>query len=261
MPTRIYAVANYKGGTAKTTTSLNLAYAAHARGQRVLLIDADSSANATVGVDVEPAGKLPPLLLALGEQPDQTLSEGVVRCGWGFDVLPSGKRLSFVNQFLEEMVEPSRALQPVFANLGDYDTVIVDCPAQFGVMTRLVLAAAHEVIVPIDCKSADSLVGLTSLWRDVVLVQQKDNAELVVRAVLPCRADRTRLSNELLDQLATHPTFGPLVPRLNGELVVIRESVGVAEARMRQVPVALHDPDGRGTQDFNDMAETLWGQP
>ena len=92
----VIAIANYKGGTCKTTTTLNLAAELVAKGQRVLIIDGDSSANATVGVGLEPQ-KMPPLLYALDDPPTPLL-KGVESSDWGVDVVPAGKRMGFVER-------------------------------------------------------------------------------------------------------------------------------------------------------------------
>lgn len=254
------AVANYKGGTSKTTTALNLAAELAAAGHRVLVADADTSANATTGMGVAPLATPPGLALRF-DSPVHRLREDVVHTAWGVDVLPSGRRLALADRLLDEHEDPASALRAALASLAPlYDYAVIDCPARFGVMTRLAVVAADHVIIPIDVKSPDSLDSLAALWLDLVAARRKAGLSAPAVSILPCRVDRTRLAREVVDELAGHPQLGPHVARQAGAVIAIPEAVSVAEARHRQISVRAHDPTGKGAAAYAQFATAIAGQ-
>jgi chromosome partitioning protein len=220
---RVLAVANQKGGVAKTTTAAALATAFVESGRRVLLVDLDAQACLTfaLGVDADAvvAGSHDVLL-------GRPVAEAVLCTAEGVDLLPATIELAGADAAL--LARPGRdlalrtALQPV---AGDYDDVVVDCSPSLGVLTLNALAAADEVLVPLSAEMlGHRAVG--QLLDTVEDVRRVLNPRLRVVGLLPTMVDlRTSHAREVVADLAGRyglPVLGP-VPR----------SVRVAEAPAR----------------------------
>ncbi len=255
----VIAVATFKGGAGKTTTSLQLAAELQGRGLRILLIDLDTSADATVGTGVSVArGAVPPLLLALSPDDETSVSDIVVTSNWGFDVLPSaGSKQQMVDHTISGesgWVLLRDALQEV---RGRYDFVVIDCPAQYGNFTRLGLTAATRVLIPVELGTKDSVRAMPRTMNMVQRVQGSDNPGLRILGVLPCRKDRTRLAAELVALLEGHEVLSKLLMRRGEQVLTIREAAAVRNARAQNVPVRLHSPRSRVVGDYASIVDAV----
>ena len=134
-----------------------------------------------------------------------------------------------------------------------YDYVLLDCPPTLGILHVSALAAAGEVLVPVEAHFM-ALVGLGQLFQTVELVRDRLNPALRVTGVLPCRVDlRTRHCQDVLESLRAQ--YGALVYR-----TVIRENVKLAESPSTRKPVTLSDPRSAGAKDYRALAEEIIGQ-
>lgn len=197
----VTAVVNQKGGVGKTTTTFNLGVALHRLGSRVLLVDLDPQAALTVSAGIS----LPHLTVSiyqvlLDEKLDpvpiiQTVTSGV-------DVLPStidlaAAEVELVNMTLRELV-----LRDVLTKLRPrYDHILIDCPPSLGLLTVNALAAADQVIIPLQCEFLATR-GLTLLLRTLSKIQSRLNRDLRIAGILPTMFDsRTTHANEVLGEL------------------------------------------------------------
>lgn len=251
---RTIAVVNQKGGTAKTTSAVNLAatLAEAPLGRRVLLVDLDPQHSATdwllgSGADV---GK--GIFAVLGENVPvydvvyETPVEGV-------DIVPSSSWLVGAERALAGEVGAETILRRKLSKLAGYDYVLMDCPPQLGILTVNALVAADEVLVPVEAHVM-ALAGLAQLVETVELVQDRLNPDLEITGIVPCRVDsRTRHAGEVVGQLRKR--FGDLVFR-----TVVRENVRLAEAPSFREPITTYDPRSAGAEDHRALAQEVVAQ-
>jgi chromosome partitioning protein len=199
--TRITAVANQKGGVGKTTTTFNLGVALQRRGRRVLLVDLDPQAALSVSAGIPIAHLNMSIYQALID--DKVDPRPIVaKTVSGVDVLPAtidlaAAEVELVGATLRELI-----LKDVLAKLrDDYDHIMIDCPPSLGLLTINALAAADQVIIPLQCEYLATR-GLSLLMRTLTKIQAKLNRNLRVAGILPTMFDgRTTHANEVLDEL------------------------------------------------------------
>ncbi len=249
MVSRILAVANQKGGVAKTTTvaSLGAAFAEH--GLRVLLVDLDPQACLTFSLGLDPEEVEPSVHdVLLGRVP---VAGATVAAADGLDLLPSTIDLAGAEAAL--LPRPGReyvlrtALEEV---AGAYDVVVLDCSPSLGVLTLNALTAADEVLVPLQCEML-SHRGVGQLLDTVADVQRILNRGLVVRGVLPTMFDaRTTHARAVLADVSERyglPVLEPPIPR----------SVRFAEAPAVGRSILATSRSSKGAQAYRDVAAGL----
>lgn len=247
--TRILAVANQKGGVAKTTTVASLGTAFAEQGLRVLLVDLDAQSCLTfsLGVDPEDVGVgLHEVLLG------QVLAEDVVvGADDGLDLLPATIELAAAEAALLPVAGREFRLRAVLETVSTgYDVVLLDCSPSLGVLTLNALAAASEVLIPLQCEML-SHRGVGQLLDTITDVQRLLNPELVVRGILPTMFDgRTTHAREVLDDVARRygtPVLQPPIPR----------SVRFAEATAMGRSVLVTARASKGASAYRDIAMAL----
>ncbi|MGE0877409.1 MAG: ParA family protein [Acidimicrobiia bacterium] len=249
---RVLAVANQKGGVGKTTTSVNLGACLAELGYRTLIIDLDPQANASTGLGIDPRTLERSIYdVLMHDVPlDDCIEPASVR---NLFVAPSsldlaGAEIELVPAFSREL-KLRRALEGV---LSDYDYVLIDCPPSLGLLTVNALAAATEVVVPIQCEYY-ALEGLGQLLRNVELVRKGLNADLEVGAIILVMYDaRTKLADQVVQEVRTH--FGSRVCRN-----VVPRTVRLSEAPSFGQPVITFDPTSRGAIAYRELAKEVSG--
>jgi chromosome partitioning protein len=243
---RTIAVTNQKGGVGKTTTCINVAAALVRTGRRVLLVDLDPQANATVGsgVDREAVDSTVYDLL-LG---DAAAADCVVATGSGFDLIPSEPGLAGIQVELAGAADRDRRLRSALAGLVErYDFILIDCPPALNVLTINALAAAATVLIPVQCEYY-ALEGLSGLLETIARVRQTLNPELEIEGLVRTMFDsRTGLANEVSDQLREH--FGERLFR-----TIVPRNVRLAEAPSYGMPVIDYDNRCAGSQAYLALA-------
>jgi len=239
---RTVCIANQKGGVAKTTTAVNLATALALRGHRILLVDIDPQANATTGVGLDhrtvPVSSYD---LLIGEATlDEVARPSIVK---GLDCVPSSLDLAGAEIELAGAMARERKLAEALAPADRYDLIFLDCPPSLGLLTINALAAAQDLIVPVQCEYY-ALEGLGQLLSTAERVRRSLNAELRVVGFLLTMFDaRTKLSGQVAAEVRRHfgdAVFDTIIPR----------SVRLSEAPSFGEPVVTLDPSSRGAVSY-----------
>jgi chromosome partitioning protein len=245
---RVLAVANQKGGVAKTTTVHSLGAALAERGLRVLLVDLDPQACLTYSVGIEPGdlnGSLHDVIV------HQKPAEEVLAKVGELHVLPSTIDLAGAEIYLLSKTGReyalARAIQPL---LPAYDIVLVDCPPSLGILTINGLTAAHEVLIPLQCESL-SQRGVGQLLETIDDVRSFTNADLGVAGVVATMYDgRTRLAQDILASVPERLGLEVLPPP-------VPKSVRVAEAPSESRSVLAHAPRSGAAEAYRALAATI----
>jgi chromosome partitioning protein len=256
---RSVAVTNAKGGVGKSTTAVNLAAALVELDQRVLVVDADPSGNATLGFF--PTG-IPDTGLADLLLEEQTLVD-VIRTTEdpGLDVLPPGSRLSGCSDQMGSTQGLGQGrefrIRRLLRSIDSYDVVVVDTSPVQTPLNVAILYAVGEVLIPIDpCVAALAGVrALEDLVQTVSGFRQEftDAGPLVITGVLITRTDRTLVSKQIEAEVRNY--FGPLV---YGR--VIPSSVKFREAYARGTPLIRYDRFSAGADGYRAAARAFLGQ-
>ena len=247
---RIIAVANQKGGSSKTTVSVNLAAGLVYHGKRVLLVDIDPQANASQWLGIHDTGKgLLDVFIGNGN-----LADIIRNTPFGVDVIPSSTWMIQSEKLLHGEVGAETILRRKLKSLDDkWDYILIDCPPNLGILVINALVAAQEVIVPVLAQIL-SVVGLSQLLETLEVVKDRINPNIRISGIVTCRYDaRTRHSQEVMEILKDR--FGDLVCK-----TVIRENIRIAEAPSFSQPVSVYDPHSRGTEDFRQLAKEIISQ-
>ena len=244
---KILAVTNQKGGVGKTTTSVNLAASLAETGRKVLLVDLDAQGNATMGsgIDKHTVARTGYDVL-LGHADIQSVILKTDEAG--YDVLPGNADLTAAEVELLGKDDRERRLRAALAYVqNDYDLIIIDCPPSLNMLTVNSLAAAHSVLIPIQCEYY-ALEGLSALLDTVEQVRSAINPELEIEGLLRTMYDaRNRLATEVSSQLKEH--FGDKVYR-----TIIPRNVRLAEAPSHGLPVLRYDKSSRGAAAYLALA-------
>jgi chromosome partitioning protein len=249
---RVIAVTNQKGGVGKTTTAVNLGAATADLGYRVLVVDLDPQGNATTGLGLNTRDLHASMYdVILHDAPIEDCVEATsVR---NLFVAPAsldlaGAEIELVPAFSREL-KLKRALDEV---REDYDFIYIDCPPSLGLLTVNGLAAASEVLVPIQCEYY-ALEGLGQLLRNVTLVQKNLNQALEMSIIVLVMYDaRTKLSDQVVQEVRSH--FGPKVTR-----TVVPRTVRLSEAPSFGQPITAFDPSSRGAIAYRELAREVSG--
>jgi chromosome partitioning protein len=244
--TTIVAVANQKGGVGKTTTAINLGAAIALQGDRVLIVDLDPQGNTTSGLGIDRGGiNHSTYDVLVHEVPIEDMLEPTsVR---NLYVLPAtidlaGAEIELVAAFSRE----HRLRNAIKDVEGDFDFVFVDCPPSLGLLTVNALAAADEVLIPIQCEYY-ALEGLGQLMRNVELVTRSLNPGLEVEGVVMTMFDgRTNLASDVVAQVREH--FGD-----KAYDTVIPRTVRLSEAPSYGEPIEAFDEMSRGAIAYREL--------
>ncbi len=247
--TSVLAVANQKGGVAKTTTVHSLGAALAERGRRVLLVDLDPQGCLTYSTGTDPDDLEVSLHdVMVGRLP---AAEALIHAADGVDLLPATIDLAGAEVHL--LTRPGReyALSRALETLnGGYDTVLIDCPPSLGILTINGLTAAQRVVVPLQCETL-SHRGVGQLLETIADVRSFTNPSLAVLGVIATMFDpRTRLARETLAAVKEKYGLEVLSP-------AVPKSVRVAEAPGRGCSVLRHAPKSASADAYRSLAAVI----
>jgi len=255
----VVAVANQKGGVAKTTTVASLGVAFAEQGFRVLLVDLDAQACLTFSLGIDPDDVVDSLHDVLVDDiSGDAIRDVLLRADDGVDLLPATIDLAGTEAHLLPRPGREYVLRSVVDELaGDYDVVLLDCSPSLGVLTLNALTAADEVIIPMQCEML-SHRGVGQLLDTIADVKRILNRDLVVRGLLPTMFDaRTSHGRAVLEDVGERydvPVLSPPIPK----------SVRFAEAPAVGRSILSTARGSKGAAAYRAIADALiaeWGLP
>lgn len=257
---RTIAVINQKGGVGKTTTVVNLGAAVASRGHDVCLIDMDPQSQLTLHLSVEADDNCGDKSIYDVLTGGATLTEATVKARPHLWVVPSVIDLAAAEMELVGTVGREQILKDrLAAESMPYEYVLIDCPPSLGLLTLNALAAADELLIPLQAHFL-ALQGLGRLLETVSLVQQRINPNLRVSGVVLCMFEKnTRLANEVVADLAKFFTAArdTDVPWAQARIFQspIRRNVKLAECPSFGTTIFDYEPTAHGADDYNALAD------
>ena len=244
---RVIALANQKGGVAKTTTTLNLAVALKEKGMKVLCVDLDPQGNLTMsqGLNPDEIDRSMYDVLVHKLPIEQVIHEREI------DLAVSSIDLAGAELALSSMIGRERALEKALVSVRDrYDYILFDTPPSLGLLTINAFTASDGVIVPVQTEYL-ALRGLVQLENTLAMVRENLNPNVQIMGILPTMYDKRLLnSKEAVDILVEN--FGDLVYQTR-----IRKLVRYAEAPVKGQSVLAYDPIGEAAKMYRDLAKEV----
>jgi len=246
------AVANQKGGVAKTTTALSLAASLALEGRRTLALDLDPQANLTEGAGLDPCAPPPSLYEVLTGR--TALDEAALGCPHpdlpGLAVAPAGARLAQAEAELIGQVGFDEVLKHKLRGAGDaWDAAVLDCPPSLGALTVNALGAADLVVIPVQCEYF-SARGVVKLMELVELVRERRNPDLGVWIVPTLYDQRNNICRAVLTELKK--SFPGAVSD-----VVVGVDTRVRESQARRTPISVYAPKSRASRAYRALAREV----
>jgi chromosome partitioning protein len=253
--TRVFTVANQKGGVGKTTTAVNLAAALAQSGARVLVIDLDPQGNASTALGVEHRSDTPSVYdVIINDAPMREVVQSSPEFA-GLWCVPATIHLAGAEIELVSLVAREQRLRTALdAYIGELEErfhyVFIDCPPSLGLLTINAFVAAREVLIPIQCEYY-ALEGLSQLLNNIKLIERHLNPKLTVSTILLTMYDgRTNLANQVVEEVREH------FPKQALETLIPR-SVRISEAPSYGQSVISYDANSPGSLSYREAAAEI----
>lgn len=248
------AICNQKGGTGKTTTSVNLSAALADLGKKILLVDMDPQGNATSGVGInknEIKNSAYEILLHRVSAENAILKTPVTN----LDLIPCNIHLTGAEIELVGVLSRENRLKKALADIKDrYDFIIIDSPPSLGLLTLNSLVAANSILIPIQCEFY-ALEGVSQLLNTITLIRDGLNPALEIEGVLMTMADfRTNLTPEVIGEVKKYfkeKVYQTVIPR----------NIRLSEAPSYGKPISRYDSASIGSKKYADLAREVLKMP
>lgn len=250
---KIIAVCNQKGGTAKTTSAINIAAFLALAGKKVMLVDLDPQANATSGLGINKHNVEKSTYHSLLDDLDikETLQETCIKNLW---LSPANLDLTGAEvELVGVMGREYRLKKALQKEKENFDFIIIDSPPSLSLLTINGLCAADSVLIPVQCEFY-ALEGLSQLTSTIKLVKENLNPSLAIEGVLLTMADfRTNLTKEVIQEVREYfkdQVYETIIPR----------NIKLSEAPSFGKPVVLYDKDSLGAQKYEELCKEILGK-
>jgi len=248
----IIAIANQKGGCGKTTSAINLSASIAEKGNRVLLIDLDPQAHATIGLGIE-SHSLEKSMYDVLINSSVGFKEVIIKTPFpNLDIAPSNLTLSGAEIELVSIIGRENLLKDNLSNslLGQYRYILIDCPPSLSLLTVNALTSADYVLIPVQTHYFP-LEGMKQLLNTIKIVKERLNHRLEILGIVPTLFDkRTNISKEILQGIREyfkHKVFN----------TVINMNVKLVEASSAGRPINVYDSKSTGARDYNNLCEEI----
>ena len=250
MRTRIIAITNQKGGSGKTTTTVNLGACLAGLGKKILLVDIDPQAHTTTHLGFKPHEiEITICDVLINSQPvDKIITKTLVE---KLDILPSNVNLSGVEIELVNIIGRENILKDKIKELNDkYDYILIDCPPSLGILTLNALNTAQELFIPIQAEFF-ALEGMTKLLQTIKVVKERLNGKIEISGIILTMFDgRKNICRDVTRKVEEF--FKEKVFKTR-----IRDNVKLAEAPSYGQPVILYAPRSYGSLDYQELAKEV----
>ncbi len=254
---RVIALVNQKGGCGKTTTAVNLAACLAVSRRKVLLLDLDPQANATVSLGVDPGSLSHTVYQVLIDEPGADgaaldLASIITPSNVpNLDLAPSSIDLAAAELELSARIGRENSLRKKLAPLRDkYQYILIDTPPSLGLLTLNALVACEEVIIPIQTHYY-ALLGMRQLLRTLKAVKEEIGHDIEIAGVVPTMYDtRTSIGKEIMQGIRDY-----FSDRMFSS--AIHFNIKLVESSMVGVPVFVHQPSSRGAQEYMSLAKEV----
>lgn len=245
---KIVAICNQKGGVGKTSTAVSLASCLALEGKKTILVDLDPQGNSTSGLGINKADVQKSSYHALLES--VPLTEILMdTCVQNLRIVPANADLAATEvELVGELGREGRLRRALSSLDASIETILIDCPPSFGLLTINALTAANSVIIPIQCEYY-ALEGLGQLTKTINLIRDNLNPSLEIEGILMTMADyRTKLTQEVIDEVRKHFTskvYQTVIPR----------NIRLSEAPGFGKPIFLYDKDSEGARKYKELTK------
>ncbi len=243
---RIIAVCNQKGGTGKTTSTVNIGAGLAMLGHKVLLVDLDPQFNLSFSMGLSESEINTSVYEVLSGQSE--INQALITVN-GLKLLPARSNLTQVDANLNNNPNKQFLLKRALPNLA-FDFILLDCPPSYGLITVNALAAAQEVFVPVQAEFL-ALHGMSKLLDTISSIHSQYNKELKLGGIIITRYDQRKVLNrEVLASLEEH---------FSGRLfqTIIRENIALAEAPSFGQDIFRYRPDSNGARDYMNLCREI----
>ena len=246
---KIISIANQKGGCGKTTTAINLASTLGVNAQKILLIDLDPQAHATLGLNVNDQNSLYNCISKL--TPHKLKIKNIIKqVDKNFDIVPSNVLVGTLEQELADEIGRELKLTEVINEIKDlYDYILIDCPPSLGFLTVNAIRASDEIIIPVET-SRFSMQGVDHLMDIANLIRERLNHSVKAKVLITMFDSRLRHSFAML---------GKMKEKFSGMLfdTIVHVNVKLKEAAVMGEAVIKYDKYCRGSKDYMSLAREI----